>query len=188
MRGWVYTVLLACWGVWLAVWVVLAAFVKRTVARPAGGWRFAVGAIGVAAVIVLRHEHGATAGQRHLEHRAWVDAIVVALLVGGLGFSVWARVVIGGNWSGGVVLKEDHELVQTGPYAIVRHPIYTGLLSMCLGTAVYYDDVLVAAVTAALAIFFYVKSRREEQLMLETFPDAYPAYRRRTKALIPFVL
>ncbi|HLK46159.1 MAG TPA: isoprenylcysteine carboxylmethyltransferase family protein [Acidimicrobiales bacterium] len=188
MGGWVSTVLVATWAVWLAVWVVLAAFVKRTAARPANGWRYAVGAIGVAAVLVLRHHRAATIGQRHFEHLAWVEATVVGLLVLGLGISVWARVVLGGNWSGGVVLKERHELVQTGPYAIVRHPIYTGMLTMCLGTALYDDDALAAAVTAALALFFYAKSRREERLMLETFPDAYPAYRRRTKALIPYVL
>jgi protein-S-isoprenylcysteine O-methyltransferase Ste14 len=116
--------------------------------------------------------------------QAWFGT---ALLAAGLVFSCWARVHIGRNWSGTVTVKQGHALVQSGPYAIVRHPIYTGLLLACIGTAVARDDVR-GVLAVALAVFALVrKLRLEERWMTEQFPREYPGYRGRVPALIPFL-
>ena len=118
---------------------------------------------------------------------AAVGLLADVLTVAGLVVAVWARAVLGRNWSGRVVLKQDHDLVQRGPYACVRHPIYSGLLLMGLGTAVESGRLTGFVILAAVAILFAVKAQFEERLMIRHFPEAYPDYRRRVKALIPGV-
>jgi len=114
----------------------------------------------------------------------WIGAAVTAA---GLLFCVWARLHIGRNWSGIVTLKEDHELVTSGPYALVRHPIYTGLLAALAGSAFARGDVrgVLAFVIAFVAL--WRKMGVEERFMEERFGDAYRAYRARVKRLVPFV-
>lgn len=110
------------------------------------------------------------------------------LCVAGLAFAIWARVVIGRNWSGAVTLKEDHQLVERGPYRLVRHPIYTGILSMCVATAIVLGHLAGSIGVAIVFVSFWIKLIREEKVMLNRFPDKYAAYRQRVKRLIPFVL
>ncbi len=115
----------------------------------------------------------------------WIGA---ALTVLGLSLSVWARRHIGGNWSGTVTVKRDHELIVTGPYARVRHPIYSGLLLALLGTAIARGQWqgLLGVLIAFMAL--WRKWRLEERWMQQTFGDAYERYRARTAALIPHLL
>lgn len=116
-------------------------------------------------------------------------ALVCAILcVAGLLFCIWARATIGRNWSGVVTLKQDHELVVRGPYALVRHPIYTGLLAMFAATALVSG--YIGGIIAIVMVFFsfWIKLRDEEQVMLKQFPDQYPTYQRRVKRVIPFIL
>jgi len=111
-----------------------------------------------------------------------------AIVVLGLAFTVWARIVLGRNWSGIVTVKQDHELVTTGPYRWVRHPIYTGLLFAFAGSAIARGEWRgVLAVVIVLA-GFWRKLKLEERWMIETFGDAYLRYREKVRALIPFVL
>ena len=110
----------------------------------------------------------------------------VALVVAGLAFAVWARVHLGGNWSGTVTVKQGHELIRSGPYAYVRHPIYTGLITALLGTAVASGTVRAAIGLAIIVASFVRKSRTEEDFMRETFPGEYPRYSAEVPALIPF--
>ena len=113
----------------------------------------------------------------------WTTAFVTAA---GLGFAVWARLHIGRDWSGIVTIKEGHELVTTGPYAIVRHPIYTGLLLAFAGSAMARGEwrgVLALAIAWAA---LWRKLRLEEKWMLELFGERYAEYRRRVPALMPF--
>lgn len=112
----------------------------------------------------------------------------IAIAFAGIAFAIWARVVLGGNWSGIVMeIKEHHELIQSGPYAIVRHPIYTGLLLAILGTALTLGT-LAAYLAVALALAaFLIRVRVEEGLMQEQFGESHDVYRGRTKKLIPFV-
>lgn len=101
-------------------------------------------------------------------------------------FSVWARVQLGGNWSGIVTIKQDHELIVRGPYAIVRHPIYTGLLVALIGSAMALGEW--RGVLAVLIAYWALwrKLRVEERWMAERFGEQYEAYRRRIPALVPF--
>ena len=112
------------------------------------------------------------------------DLIVLA----GLAFTVWARVALGRNWSAEVTFKQDHELIQSGPYALARHPIYTGLLLMALGTAINYGRPFGFVAFAGICGGLWWKVREEERVMGEHFPDAYARYRAHVHAIIPFVL
>ena len=119
-------------------------------------------------------------------HSPLAFGLGLALVLGGLGFTVWARVHLGGNWSGTVTLKEGHELIRSGPYAVVRHPIYTGLLTALLGTAIASGTVRAALGFAVILAALLRKLRKEEAFMREAFADEYPRYRDEVPALIPF--
>ena len=110
----------------------------------------------------------------------------VALLAAGLAFAVWARVHLGRNWSGSVTVKAGHELIRTGPYGYVRHPIYTGLIAALLGTAITSGTVRAAVGFAIMVVAFLYKLRLEEAFMRETFPEEYPRYAAVVPRLIPW--
>jgi protein-S-isoprenylcysteine O-methyltransferase Ste14 len=120
-------------------------------------------------------------------HGTVLPVVGIALIVCGFGFAVWARIHLGRNWGMPMTVKEEPELVTSGPYRLVRHPIYTGLLTAVVGTALAVNLLaLVAAV--ALGVFFVYSATVEERNLGAVFPRVYPAYRARTKMLIPFVL
>lgn len=110
------------------------------------------------------------------------------LVLVGLGLSAWARRHLGRNWSGRITLKEDHELIRSGPYAVVRHPIYTGLLAAIAGTAMVLDEWRGLAATLLMGLSYWRKLRIEERLLRGTFGDNYRRYCEHTAALIPYVL
>jgi protein-S-isoprenylcysteine O-methyltransferase Ste14 len=112
----------------------------------------------------------------------------VAVTVAGLLFAVWARVYLGQNWSSAVTIKEDHELVQTGPYGLVRHPIYTGILTGILGSAIAIGEVRGLVSVLLFLASFWIKLKLEERWMRETFGAKYDEYARRVRALVPFVV
>ena len=114
-----------------------------------------------------------------------VSGAIIATLGVILAFS--ARAAIGGNWGPPATRRTDTELVTSGPYALVRHPIYGGILLMMTGTAIGIIPTW-WLVAAAAGIYFFYSARAEEAFMTERFPDSYPAYRARTKMLLPFVL
>ena len=103
----------------------------------------------------------------------------------GLAFAVWARVHLGRNWSGVVTLKEDHELIRSGPYALVRHPIYTGLLLGFVGSVIARGEWRGVLAFALVIGALWFKLRLEERWMIETFGDAYRRYHSEVPALIP---
>jgi len=115
-------------------------------------------------------------------------AIALVLVVTGVALAIWSRVLLGRNWSSVVQIKHDHVLIEAGPYRYVRHPIYTGILLAFIGTAVKVGDV--RGIFAVLIVFasFWRKLRMEERMLGETFGEAYSAYKRRTRALIPGLL
>jgi len=115
----------------------------------------------------------------------WVGLAVQAL---GLGFAVWARVHLGLNWSGSITVKHDHELIRSGPYGIVRHPIYTGIIVGIIGSAVAFGQLRgLIAIILVLAAYLR-KIRIEERWLVEQFGPDYTTYQREVKSLIPFVL
>jgi protein-S-isoprenylcysteine O-methyltransferase Ste14 len=116
----------------------------------------------------------------------WFWASVIVALVG-FAFSIWARRYLGSNWSQEVTVKQDHELITSGPYAVVRHPIYTGLLLAFLGTAMSRGEWCGLIGLALLLIALWRKLRLEEHWMRTEFGDSYQNYCRRVRSLIPFV-
>src|ERR1017187_7501034 len=100
----------------------------------------------------------------------------------GLAFAIWARHTLGRNWSGNPTVKEGHELVETGPYRLVRHPIYTGFLLAIAGTGIGSGQVMQLFIFGTAFVLLWAKLRIEESLMLRQFPQTYPGYMKRTKA------
>lgn len=109
------------------------------------------------------------------------------LLVAGLGLAVWARIYLGRNWGMPMTRKAEPELVTRGPYRLVRHPIYSGLLLAILGTALVINVFWLIALPV-LGAYFIFSATVEERLMTTAFPAAYPSYKAQTKMLVPFVL
>jgi protein-S-isoprenylcysteine O-methyltransferase Ste14 len=179
-----------CWLVFVAIWVIGALSTKRTVYRETHAQRLRYWVWLAIACFLLMY------GRRfpypfnlrivpHVTPTAWAAAVLCII---GLAFAFWARVTLGRNWSGLVTLKEGHELIERGPYRFVRHPIYTGILTMFFATALAVGHLAGFAATFLIFVSFWIKLRDEEQLMLQQFPDRYAAYRQRTKRIIPFVL
>lgn len=116
----------------------------------------------------------------------WRSAFGLALFAIGLGFAIWARVRIGRNWGTPMTQKDEPELVRSGPYHLVRHPIYSGILVAGAGTAVALSWPWLIAVCLA-GIYFLYSATVEERYLTEQFPDAYPAYKQSTKMLVPYI-
>ena len=180
----------ACWGVFFVVWVLAAIFTKRTVysESPARRLRYVIPIVIGWYLLFRGHRLPQPFNNRIIPV---TDAILVVssiLCLCGLGFCLWARAVLGRNWSGTVTLKESHELIVRGPYRLVRHPIYTGLLAMLIATAIQQGRI--AGIIGVIVVFvsLWIKLSEEEELMLKQFPDQYAAYRQRVKRIIPFVL
>lgn len=177
------------WLVFVVIWLVSARWAKRRVR----GRSWAAGALFRAAVIVgvfqlhrfpVFHEVSRKLGLGAVN--PVIGLTGVALCGAGIALAVWARLYLGRNWGMPMSLQEGHELVTTGPYARIRHPIYTGILLAMLGSAL--------AVGAAwfipfliFTVYFVYSAKVEEKLMRQQFPDQYPAYMEKTKMLVPFV-
>jgi protein-S-isoprenylcysteine O-methyltransferase Ste14 len=118
----------------------------------------------------------------------WPFWLGAAVTLAGLLFAVWARRYLGSNWSRSVTIKQEHELITTGPYSMVRHPIYTGVLTGLLGTAIALSQVRGFLAFLLFFLAFYIKLRLEEQWMRSQFGEAYAIYADRTAALVPYLL
>jgi protein-S-isoprenylcysteine O-methyltransferase Ste14 len=188
-----YSALIAAsWLVLIVYWVVSALGAKRSIGRRSW-WREVGLRLGVLALILLALRLPITRNALH-NARAYVvntsvalGIIGVALCALGVGLALWARVSLGTNWGMPMSRKENPELVTNGPYAFVRHPIYGGVIIGVLGSALA-QSVLWLAPLVLFGGYFIYSARREERLMTEQFPQAYPAYRRRTKMFIPYVV
>jgi protein-S-isoprenylcysteine O-methyltransferase Ste14 len=178
------------WIAWVAYWWISARWTKADQRRESGPSRAAHMIPLMAAFVLLSQPsfHVAVLSRRVFPFSEVAYGVGTAMVAAGLSFSVWARVHLGRNWSATVTVKHDHELVQSGPYRIVRHPIYTGLLLGLLGTAVARGDVQGLVAVAIAAVALWRKLRIEERWMQETFGDAYAGYRARVAALVPYLL
>jgi protein-S-isoprenylcysteine O-methyltransferase Ste14 len=176
------------WLAWVLYWVVSAFSAKTTQRREPLGSRLSHVVpllIGVALILRPRVPWD-WLSLRLLPPGPLESALGVVLLALGLAFTVWARVYLGRNWSGTVTLKEGHELIRSGPYAYVRHPIYTGLLVALLGSAVACGELRALIGWCVVAGAFIHKLRIEERFMREIFPGQYPGYCAAVPALVPF--
>ena len=181
-----------CWLVLGAVWVIAAGRAKKTL-RAAPRWSGPAARFGLVVLVWILIGVGVSTQplapvRRVLLMRVPGLEVVGALLcVCGVAFAIWARVHIGRNWGMPMSLRQGHELVTTGPYAYVRHPIYSGILLTMLGTALAVGAGWLLGLLLFGAYFLW-SARAEERDMAERFPATYPAYRQRTRRLIPFLL
>jgi protein-S-isoprenylcysteine O-methyltransferase Ste14 len=179
-----------CWLAFVVVWLLAAANTKRTAERPGNQLGYRLIWIAAFALLYLSRPGRNALGPLGTVILPADLALVgfgLVMTIAGLALAFWARATLGRNWSGTIQFKQDHTLVQTGPYAVVRHPIYTAILLMFVGTALAYGT-LAAVVAVPLAVVsFIVKARREEELMQQHFPDDYAAYRKRTRMIVPLV-
>ena len=181
------------WIAFVVYWLILAQFNKRA-SRSAAmtGWGARLLILAGVLVVLWFRRHAATglaasigrAGSLHPGPA--VQWLGVGLCLAGFGFAFWARAHLGRNWGMPMSLRQGHELVTSGPYAYVRHPIYTGIMLAMIGSALTVGIQWLALFVLYFAYFLF-SARTEERMMLAQFPDTYPAYRRRTRMLIPFV-
>lgn len=174
------------WLAWLLYWLISAFGNKSTVRREnlASGLPYRIPTV-AGILFLFPHWRHPWLAQRFLPHLAIVYWLSVAFVILGLGFSIWARIYLGSNWSGTVTIKKDHQLVRTGPYRWVRHPIYTGLLLAMLGTALAIGQWRGLVGVGFFILGFVVKIRLEERWMREVFGEEYVRYKREVAALIP---
>lgn len=144
-------------------------------------------------VIIILIVVAVAAGPSNILLQRWMPVsdiaagLGLAITAGGILFAFWARRHLGGNWSGIVMMKKGQTLTKTGPYAIVRHPIYTGMFIGMLGSAIALGDFLGLLILAVALLFFGMRMRAEEKLMLEEFGGQYVQYKKETKRFIPFI-
>lgn len=117
---------------------------------------------------------------------ASIAGTIITIL--GLGFAIWARLHLGTNWSGLPIIRVDHKLIRTGPYTIVRNPIYTGILIAFVGTAIVIGKFWAIIAILILFVAFFMKIRIEEKFLLEEFGEDYLRYKKEVKSLIPFII
>lgn len=180
----------ALWLGWGVYWMVAAANVKQAT-RVEPVWSRVAHIIPLTAAAVMLAWPLPGKGflfNTLLPPAMWMFWVGLAMTAVGLSFTVWARVHLGRNWSGLVTLKQDHELVTSGPYRLVRHPVYTGLLFAFLGSGIARDDwrAVLALVIAVAAL--WRKLRLEESWLIQQFGERYSEYRRRVSALVPGIL
>jgi protein-S-isoprenylcysteine O-methyltransferase Ste14 len=169
---------------WLVFWIYWIASAVDSKQSVRSGWRTrltGVSAIGVFLIAGVLHDGSLAV------HSVVLAAVGVLLFACGIALAVWARLHLGRNWGMPMTQRAEPELVTSGPYRFVRHPIYTGLLTAMLGTALV-DNLLGLIVVAVLIAYFYYCGTVEERNLATTFPKTYPQYRSRTKMLIPFLL
>jgi protein-S-isoprenylcysteine O-methyltransferase Ste14 len=181
-------VIAGLWVLFAACWIALAAWSSKTEKRAGLGTelRYRIVLI-LGGLIFLVPAHG-----YHGPLRLWLVSraeawICVGLIVLGFAFSAWARVHLGPLWSGTITKKADHRIIDTGPYAMVRHPIYAGILLAVFATAAAKGTVLGLIGALLITIGIWMKARLEESWLREELgAEAYDAYRRRVSMLIPF--
>ena len=177
------------WGVLVVVWIA-GAFSTKSTARSASYASRLVLFGPLLTVWLLVNAHVISPSVlviRPLPDNPAIQLLGLALTVLGCLFAVWARFTLGSNWSGLPTVRRGHELIVKGPYKLVRHPIYTGILLALAGSAIANGASGWMMAWFLVLVSYAVKIRQEEKLMMETFPQDYPAYRRRVKALIPGV-
>lgn len=193
----IQVVVLVCWIVFWLYWLISAVSVKptqKTKGPLAGNWQRILLLIGFWFMTGFRFKFfgrlGLPADQLAIPlipHTLIVEALIVILMIAGLVIAILARRTLAANWSGAVVLKKDHELITTGLYHYVRHPIYTGILTMAFATALMFGTLSACIGFLVILLGIWLKLKEEEALMIETFADEYLSYKKHTRILIPFL-
>lgn len=179
----------AVWMLALVVWVAGALTTKQTARRQSPGSRLIQVSFFVLAFLLLFKDtlRVGPLAWRFVPPSFAADYVGLALTIFGVAFAIWARLYLGRNWSGTVTVKQDHKLIRTGPYSVVRHPIYTGFELAILGTAITIGEIRGLAAAVVALIGMKLKSRLEETFMTEQFGAEYVQYRNDVKAMVPFI-
>lgn len=177
----------ALWLIFCFYWVIGALRVKRTQQMEPAGRRFGtVAVLAVAAILLFaRHVNLGVLDRRFIRNNEAIKGASIVLVAIGVAIAIWARRHIGQFWSSRVALKEDHQLIQTGPYARVRHPIYSGMLLAMIGTGLFLGEWRAIVGVFLVFVAHWQKARREEKLLAGQFGTAYEEYCGRTGSLIP---
>jgi len=177
------------WIMFCLTWMVAAIRTKPTLQRAPTALRLAYGIPVLVAFFLMFVDADVVPlfwlAEPIFRRNSGLAATGAALTALGIGFAIWARVYIGRNWSSAVTIKVGHQLVRTGPYAWVRHPIYSGILLAVLGTALMRRQPRGFIAFVLLWLAFVLKSRIEERLMRHAFGSEYDDYRHTTGALFP---
>jgi len=182
----------AVFFIWMPIfilWAITARTAKDTVhSKSERQSHVTVGLVWFAWLLLLSHGfRWAALAQKFTPMTTGTIAVGLTLTVVGLVFATWARFCIGKNWSRMIEVKENHQLIRKGPYAIVRHPIYSGFMLATLGTAIAFAEWSGLLAFALLTTSWAYKARLEEAVMIEQFGTEYERYRREVKGLVPFV-
>jgi protein-S-isoprenylcysteine O-methyltransferase Ste14 len=180
----------ALWILFFVYWGVKSKSVKATKRQEPAFSRIVRLILLLATILLfaLPYVPVAVLNQRFVPEGEWVFWTGAAVTAAGLLFSVWARRHLGTNWSQAVTVKTDHELITSGPYALVRHPIYTGILLAMLGSAVTLGEWRGLLAVALAFVALWLKAKLEEKWMREHFGSSYENYSRRVAALVPHIL
>jgi protein-S-isoprenylcysteine O-methyltransferase Ste14 len=180
----------AVWIAYLGYWYAMSSRVKAVERQETAGPRLMrLGLmLSAMALLILPKIPLAVLAGRFLPDRIWCFWVGLVITSAGLLFSVQARRHLGENWSQSVTLKEDHELITSGPYALVRHPIYTGLLAGFLGSAIARGEWRGLIACGLVFLALWRKLRLEEKWLREQFGKPYEAYCQRVAALVPHIL
>jgi protein-S-isoprenylcysteine O-methyltransferase Ste14 len=171
------------WVVFWIYWIAASTGVKAGRTRWA---RFAGVRVAIILVILLLLRLRIFKDQR-VTADPWLQVIGLVIFLLGLALAVWARIYLGRNWGMPMSEKADPELVTTGPYSTIRHPIYSGIILAMIGTTVAVSLYWLVAVVL-LGVYFSYSAVMEERYMTERFPETYPPYKKSTKMLVPFVV
>lgn len=177
------------WMVLALVWVVSALRTKRTIRSQSSASQLLYTAILVVGVYLIFAKQSGIPWLDRQFYSVTIPIVLTGLLavLMGVAFSVWARLMLGDNWSNRVTVKENHTLVRRGPYRIVRHPIYSGILLGMLGSALQRGGIRCFAGVLICGFSFWLKTQAEERFMVQSFGEEYLQYRRKVKALAPFI-
>jgi protein-S-isoprenylcysteine O-methyltransferase Ste14 len=181
-------IIAVCWLCFIGFWLISAFGAKQTISRGGRGSVVPRVAVVIAAMAMTSLN---AAGVRGPHTPAELDralgVVGVALCITGVVFAIWARVHLGRNWGMPMSVKADPELITSGPYRLVRHPIYTGVM-VALGGSALVNGMGWWIVVAAFAAYFLHSASSEEREMARRFPSRYPQYQARTKRLVPYIL
>jgi protein-S-isoprenylcysteine O-methyltransferase Ste14 len=178
--------LVACWGAFALAWLAGAIYYEsRAPAERTRSWFGSATSVGAAIVLGIDLAVPRADWPSLTVPTPWVRILGLVILVAATAFTLWARLALGAMWSAEPAVKQEHELRTGGPYGITRHPIYTGLLGMLLGSTLLAGAGRWAVSFPVFVVLLQVKIRIEERLMQAEFPDGYPRYRQRVPRLVP---
>ncbi len=180
----------ALWILFGLYWFISALKRKKTKQRETWSQRFRylLPLIAASYLLVRPEAHYGWLGARVVPASPAVEWIGVQLTAAGVAVALWARWHLGANWSGVITLKEGHELIRTGPYRTIRHPIYTGILLALFGTAVAIGEMRGLLAVAIAWLSFYWKARREESFLTQEFGEKFEAHAKQTGMFLPKIV